>query len=454
MAKKSIAVIEQPTIIPEITRVVQSSKIDLNKAEMYAMGYAPLMGEVNEQNQIIKGLDKLNPEHAAVAKRASLDLGKILSRATARKKEDKELLLLETKHIDNLFNLVESTGRLGQADAKEIFEYGERVERERLDAVEATRITQLIPYGTNTEFVNIRLMTDEVFTRFLANEKLLFEAHAAELKKAEEARLEQERLAEQERERVESMRKSRTKLLTDAGFRFDGSIFWIINVKSVRIEELIDLTDEGFNSVLKSGSDRIKAEIEEQKKRDAELKRMQDAEKARLAKEAADKKIRDALHFKRIKELSPFNDNADLIDLGSMTDIDFKSLLSDSKEKHSRRIAAEKEQARKDEAARVEREKAAAEQALKDKELQALRDKQAAELKAAQDREEARLKAEQDAMKAPDQVKLRTWFEALKELQAKVPAFKSKGGKSVEVAITEGFNKFRSDVIKAAEALK
>jgi multidrug efflux pump subunit AcrA (membrane-fusion protein) len=210
-----LSIIEQP----ELLQVVKSSKLDINKAELYAAGYAPLMNEVTEQNNIIKALNKLNPEDAVKAKRASLDLGKIISRATDKKKEDKELLLLETKHIDNLFNLVESVGRLGQADAKEIFTYAEKVEAERVLKLEGERKLLLAPYGELNAYVDLKAMDAETFEKYLSNEKLAYEtrleqAKEAELKRiadeeqAEADRLEAEQEAELERIRIETEAKA------------------------------------------------------------------------------------------------------------------------------------------------------------------------------------------------------------------------------------------------------
>ncbi len=243
--------------------------------------------------------------------------------------------------IDSYKNVVEDSSKIAEMHAESIEKHSERKEAVRLDAVENSRSELLLPYGTNTEFVNIRLMDDDTFTRFLANEKLLFEAHQQELRKAEELRIKAERDAEIER--TEAARK----------------------------------------------------QLEEQKKRDDELAELRRKEKEREAELAA--------------------------------------------------IRAE--QAKKDEAVRKL-------QAAKDKEIADLKAKQnAAALKVKQD-QEAKQEKERQAALAPDQDKLKAWFEELKVLQSKAPVFKSKEGSVVSAAIIKGFTQLRSDIAKAASILK
>lgn len=87
---QTIEVIPAETEITIFTDTIQNSGLEKSKAEKYALGYAPLMREVVEQSDLLKPLDKTKPEDAAKAKRISLDLGKICSRLTTKKKEDKD----------------------------------------------------------------------------------------------------------------------------------------------------------------------------------------------------------------------------------------------------------------------------------------------------------------------------------------------------------------------------
>lgn len=191
-------------LIQPLNDVVIKSGLELSKAEKYALGYAPLMGEVIAIQEMIKGLDKTNPEHAKIAKRASLDIGKICSRLTDKKASDKSDLLLETKHIDNLFNLATSTARLTQKDADVIAEYAETLEKERLTALADIRRAELESYGADTSYLPLEIMGDEQYARCLESAQLAFEA-----RKVAAEKLESERLAEIERVRLADIEAAR-----------------------------------------------------------------------------------------------------------------------------------------------------------------------------------------------------------------------------------------------------
>lgn len=184
---------------PQILEVIQKSNLDLTKAEKYAAGYATLMGEVLAQVDIIKTLDKTNPEHAAVAKRASLDLGKICSKLEDKKKEDKATLLIETRLIDGLFNVAEGTGRLAQKDAADVFNYLDNLEKERKEKLADTRRVELESFEAVTTYLPLAEMTDEQYIRCLDDAKLAFEARKAAAELAEVNRIAAEQKAESDR---------------------------------------------------------------------------------------------------------------------------------------------------------------------------------------------------------------------------------------------------------------
>lgn len=343
MAKKTEVTTLQ--LQPELMKIAESSGMQLTEAQSIGAVFAPFMSKVNDLTEQINAIQSTDPstEDAALARKLRLELvsnrGKngILQAHT----DLKAGILIRGRLIDSYKNVVEDSSKIAEMHAESIEKHSERKEAVRLDAVEALRVEALKPYGTNTEFVNIRLMDDDTFTRFLANEKLLFEAHQEELRKAEELRIQAEKDAE--------------------------------------IERL----------------ERERVALEEQKKRDTELAELKRKEKERETELAA--------------------------------------------------IRAE--QAKKDEAVRKL-------QAAKDKEIADLKAKQdAAALKVKQE-QEAKQEKERQAALAPDQDKLKAWFEELKVLQSKVPTFKSKEGATVSAAIIKGFTKLRSDIATAAKVLK
>lgn len=303
MQTSELTIIEQP----ELLSIVKKSKIELSKAEKYAAGYAPLMGEVISQTTIIKGLDKTNPVHASVAKRASLDLGKILSRATDKKKEDKELLLLETRHIDNLFGLVETTGRLGQKDAKDIYEYADRIEQERLLKLESCRKALLTPYGPINQFVDLKLMDEETFNAYLAKEKLAFDAKIEAEAKAEKQRIADEKKAiaeqkskdraealERERIRKENEELKKANEAKEKELAAEREKIAKENAERDRLAKIESDKQAKIQAELKAENDRINAELQakkeqEEKEHEAEKLRIQNESSERIAKEKAAK---------------------------------------------------------------------------------------------------------------------------------------------------------------------
>lgn len=416
MAKKTKTTDITTTALPsELMKIAESSGMQLTEAQSIGSVFAPYMAKVNEISALINNIPNEDPntEDAAMARKLRLELvsnrGKngILQAHT----DLKAGILVRGRLIDSYKNVVEDSSKIAELHAESIEKHSERKEAVRLDAVEASRIEALTPYGTNTEFVNIRSMDDDTFTRFLANEKLLFNAHQEELRKAEEVRIEAEKVAEAERVEAERIR------------------------------------------------------VEEQKKRDAELAELKRKEKEREAAEI--KRISDELarveKFASLLVKSGFeltNNDSYIpndqrrwckgdytISFGQLTLIktvqEINSIITDT----NARI-------KQDEAKEAEIKRLRAEQVKRDSEALELRKKQeAAALKIKQDAE-AKQELERQAALAPDKEKLKAWFEELKVLQSKVPVFKSKEGSVVSNAIIKGFTQLRSDIVVAAKVLK
>lgn len=333
------------------TETVQKSGLELSKAEKYALGYAPLMGEVIAIQEIIKGLDKTNAEHTKIAKRASLDIGKICSRLTDKKASDKSDLLLETKHIDNLFNLATSTARLTQKDADVIAEYADTIEKERLAKLADTRRAELESFGADTSYLPLDIMGDEQYARCLESAQLAFEARkvAAEkleaerlqaIKDAEDAETERLRLQAEriEAERLESIRireelaakeqelvKEREAAKVEADRIAKEANERLVKQQEIARAEAEKLAKENES---KLAEQKLLAEIESTKQ--AEIFAKQRAEAEKLAKELQDKKDAEAkeAESKRLATLAPDKDkiNALYLSLKNLAIPDFTSI--------------------------------------------------------------------------------------------------------------------------------
>lgn len=280
-------------LIKPLNDVVEKSGLDKSKAEKYALGYAPLMREVIEQSGLLKPLDKTNPEHSKIAKRVSLDLGKICSRLIVKKKEDKDTLLIETRLIDGLFNVAESTARLTQKDADEIVEYLENIEKERLKKLAEIRRAELESFGAYCSYLPLDIMGDEQYTRCLEDAKLSFEARKVKAEKEEADRLEAIRLAEE-------AEKERLRLQAE---RIEAERLEAIRIKDELAEKEVQLVKE--RQIAAKEAEKLakenEAKLAEQKrladteaKKQADILAKQKAEAEKLAKELQAKRDAEA----------------------------------------------------------------------------------------------------------------------------------------------------------------
>lgn len=265
---------------PELLQVVKESKIELTKAEAYAAGYAPFMIEVNTISQHIKDMDRENPteDHAKSARQHRLSLVKIRTSAETKKKDDKELILIEGKLIDGLFNVVQNAAKLTESEYLEIEKHQERIENERLETLEAERKILLSPYGEVSEFVNLKAMDAQTFEVYLSKEKMAFEA------KQEADRLaEKKRIAEEKKAIADQKAKDKADALERDRIRKENEELKKQN--EAREKEIAAERDR----VAKENAERdrlAKIESDKQAKIQAELK----AENDRIARELQDKK--------------------------------------------------------------------------------------------------------------------------------------------------------------------
>jgi hypothetical protein len=318
-------------IAPELNEVAQKSGIEVTEAEKLALGYQPLMIEVLTQADLLKPLDKTNPEDAKIAKRVSLDLGKICGRLTTKKAEDKETILIKTKLIDGLFNVANSTARLTQKDADEIVDYLSGIERERIAALANVRRTELEKYEANTSYLPLEIMGDEQYQRCLDDAKLAFEARKAVAEKAEADRLEQikqEEIAETERLRLQAARIEAERL------------------EAIRIKEELAAKEA---ELVKERAAAEKERLDNLAKFEAQQKRV-DAENKRIAKEnevkLADQKRLADIESKKQAELMADRDKK-IADQKAETD----KLAAELQDKKDVEIKAQAEKEAKEKAA-------------------------------------------------------------------------------------------------------
>lgn len=285
-------------IQPELLMVAQESKIELTKAESYAVNYMPFMSQVNELSQPLKDLDKVNPTeaHAKTARENRLKLVKVRTAAEDQKKADKEMILIEGKLIDGLFNVVKNTASLTEAEYAEIERFRERKEAEEKESVKNARLSILETAGIEVDlkYVDIASMPQNVFDQFFEDQKTAVQARIEKERTAEAERIEAEKKAEEERkererleaERIEAQRLENEKLKAEAEKREAELV-----KERAEQKRLSDIAAKEA-AELKSENDRIANELRKQKEEkdladQQEKQRIETEEYEKLAKEKA-----------------------------------------------------------------------------------------------------------------------------------------------------------------------
>ncbi len=288
MKNTEIQITEQP----ELLEVVKSSKIELSKAQSYAVGYAPFMQQVNELSLAIKELNKDNPttQDAKIARTKRLELVKVRKLAETKKSDDKELILIEGRLIDGLFKVVENTSKLTENDYLEIEKHQERIEADKKAKLKIERIEKLEQFDVDISFIAIEDMSVEQFNIFFDSQKTAYEAKKEAERLAEVARIEAEKKSEEERIAKEKADK-------EERLRIEAE-----NAKLKADQERIAKEQAIKDAAAKKEADRIaKIQAVEKAKQDAEIAKIK-AEKEAAEKVIADQKAKEQAEAKRIED--------------------------------------------------------------------------------------------------------------------------------------------------------
>lgn len=276
--------------------------LEENKAADISAQFKPMLDKMveleKEYNEVIK-LPIEDPKTAVTAKSLRLKYVKVRTGTAEIHKAQKAFYLAGGRFVDGWKNAQLFASEGIEKKLEEIENYAANLEKERIAKLQLERENELSVYEVeNVEMLQLGLMTDAVWSNFLAGTKA---NHEAKLK-AEADRIEAERLiAEQkEKERIayeaeqERIRKENEALKAEAERKEK-------ELQKERDEAAKKLADEQAKA--KAEADKIRAEneaklLEEKKRADklaADLKAKEDAEKEAklLAEEAEKKRIAD-----------------------------------------------------------------------------------------------------------------------------------------------------------------
>lgn len=415
-----------PAEIVKVQNEVAAKITDKSLVVKLGSNYAPLLQEATEFAEQVASLEKGNAQHLEKARRIRIDLGKLRSRKDEQKKTDKNYYLAVGRYIDSLSNTVENAITMAQHEAKEIENYFENLERERIEKLRSERWEQLSQY-LEEEPLGLGDMSEQVFTTLLSGAKKTHEDKIEAERQAEIARQEAERKAQLRQARKDNLYKV-------AAF--------VPDFHSIAFEDLSEA--EYINLVTKANkaADAHAKEQEKIRKENEKLKKEKAAEEARLkAEEEAKARAKAKRVAKIVKALEGIGYE---VTEGQLVHTTHKNVIT----------SATVNSVETDEAARQfvqqQREWVATQDELKKvrDEEEARKAQEAKEKAEREAEEEAKRQVEEEARKAPDRDKIRAAVEGLSlpeldltseeaksaynEIQVKLEAYKTWALKQVK----------------------
>lgn len=228
------------------------------------------------------------------------ELKKVRVAANKTRKDLKADALLMGRAIDGVYNVLEAAIVPLERHLIEQEKYVERLtEAERL-RLKAEREAALAPYITEGQIIPaLEVMTEEVFSGYLADAKLLHEAKIEAAKKAKAERIAREQAEAAERERI---RQENEKLRREAAEREEAmrKEREAAEAERKRVEAAAAKEREEAAAKLRAEQEKAAAAAE-QKRVAAEAARVA-AEKARKEREAREKAEAEALALRQAEE--------------------------------------------------------------------------------------------------------------------------------------------------------
>lgn len=278
-----------PKPIAEVMGV--AALADLSLAQALATNYTPFFNEVQEMAEKVKTLTKGNPEDCAAAKRIALDLGKLCARKDEQKKKDKSYYATVVKYIDSLNNTVENFARLTQADAKEISDYFENQEKERLRKLAEERIAALSLYAEGAETMNLELMSADAFDIMLTGYK---QRHEAKIEAEKQAEIEKQKDLIRQQKEQEKL-KAEAEALRAKQALITTRMIALSKVNAPVPENIGDIPDKEYAKLLEAATIAFTAkEKEAEENRAKQLAAEKELARIKAQQEADEKAKRDA----------------------------------------------------------------------------------------------------------------------------------------------------------------
>ena len=274
----------------ELVLNATSYGIEESKAKQLEKVFVPMVEkfkELEDQYNEVLSNKEITKQVCADAKSVRNKYVKVRTGADEIHKIAKSNLLIQTRAIDGLRNLVKFAVIDHENSLMEVEKHFEKLEAEKLEAIREKRESILLKFGDNPGIGDLSTMSEEVWSHYISSVETTFKAKIEAEKKAEAERI--------ELERIEKLRWERADIIRPYYDFFED--------KNVRLGEMSDTDFISLTSKLKikkveyqKEQERVKIENEKLKK-EAEAKRIADEkaekERQRLAKIESEKRAKE-----------------------------------------------------------------------------------------------------------------------------------------------------------------
>lgn len=305
----------------ETTAVIDPKQYGLEPEKVAGIekSFAPKIAERNVLSKVYESIiqQEITPELSLNARECRLKLVKVRTGISDIHRAEKAFFLAAGKFVDAWKN--KETIPVTQMEEKlyEIEKHAEKMEAERLEKLETERINLLNPYEVYIEYYDLKSMSEDQFSKLLSNSKFTFEAKIKAKKEEEEAAAKAEKERKEvkekaEREAKEKARKEQEKkdlisirreLYYGIGFQYSEPkkafyysevvIYWDDN-------QIGDMEEKDFETKYLSD---IELHLQQVKKNeDAEIERKAKEEEERKVEEEKSRKIYKEAEAKAKKE--------------------------------------------------------------------------------------------------------------------------------------------------------
>lgn len=268
--------------------------LEESKAKEIETLFLPMLAKMSEledeYNNILK--EEINPETCSRAKDLRMCYVKVRTGTADIHKRAKEFYLNGGRFVDGWKNAQLFASGEKEKTLKNIEDYFENQEKERLEKLRIDRSNMLKPY-TEIEPLALGHMEQTVFDNYLAGVKLAYDAKIAAEKKAEEDRIAREKA---EAEAREAQRLENIRLKAEANKKEKELEAERKAVRLAQEKRDVELAMERAEAEKKRNQLELQSrkEREERERVEAQLKAKQDAERkaeaARIATEKAEAK--------------------------------------------------------------------------------------------------------------------------------------------------------------------